>query len=103
MTGRLSLHKILEDILESKNVYFQPPSNLRMKYPCIVYNMSKIKTIKADNRFYGRTNEYTLKYIHRPEDVDTPVITKILELPMCVHDRRYTSDNLYHDVFTLYF
>lgn len=99
--GRLLLQKALEDILESTNVYYQPPSNLRIKYPCIIYSKSKIHTIRADNRFYGRANEYTLTYVSKT--VDDDVILKILELEMCTHDRRYTSDNLYHDVFTVYF
>lgn len=99
--ARLLLQNIFEDYLGSKNVYYQPPANIKLKFPCIVYRKSKIKTIRADNRFYGKTDEYTITYISKT--VDDDVILKILELETCTHDRRYTSDNLYHDVFTLYF
>lgn len=97
---RLLLDRKLRNILGSDNVYYQPPANIRMKIPCIVYRKSKIKTIRADNRFYGHANEYMLTLISR--EVDDETILKILELEMCTHDRRYTADNLYHDVFTVY-
>lgn len=99
--GRYLLQKVLENIIGSPNVYYQPPANIKLKFPCIIYRKSKIKTMRADNRFYGYTDQYTLTYISKT--VDDEVILKILELEMCTHDRRYTSDNLYHDAFTLYF
>lgn len=99
--GKPLLQKILEDIMQSKNVYYQPPANVKLKFPCIVYRKSKIKTMRADNRFYGKTDEYELTHISKT--VDDDVILKILELEMCTHDRRYTHDNLYHDVFSLYY
>lgn len=99
--ARLLLQKIFEDILQSKNVYYQPPSNIKLKFPCIIYRKNKIRGIRADNRFYGINDEYMVTYVSKT--VDDDAILKILELEMCTHDRRYTSDNLYHDVFTLYF
>lgn len=99
--GRLILQKILEDILGSSNVYYQPPSNLRIEYPCVIYRKNKIRTVKADNIGYNHADEYILTYVSKTVDDDT--VYKIINLPMCTHDRRYTSDNLYHDVFTLHF
>lgn len=99
--ARYLLQKILEDIMESSNVYYQPPENLKLKFPCIIYRKSKIQTIRADNGFYGKADQYTITYISKT--VDDDIVLKILELPMCTHDRRYTSDHLYYDVFTLYF
>lgn len=95
------IQRILEDAIGSKNVYYQPPSNLKIHIPGLIYRKNKIHTIKADNRFYGRADEYILTYISKT--VDDEVILRILELEMCTHDRRYTADNLYHDVFTLYY
>ena len=36
-TPRLELQDLLETVLGSQYVYFQPPATLRMRYPCIVY------------------------------------------------------------------
>ena len=34
---RNDLQKLLVEVLGSKNVYFQPPESVKMKYPAIVY------------------------------------------------------------------
>ena len=34
---RLELQSVLEQTLGSRNVYFQPPASVKMKYPAIVY------------------------------------------------------------------
>ena len=35
MNRRIEFQKVLEDILGSKEVYFQKPTNISMKYPAI--------------------------------------------------------------------
>lgn len=46
MASRLDLQTFLEELLESKNVYFQPPESVKMKYPAIVYAeyMAQLRT-----------------------------------------------------------
>ena len=47
MNRRYELQAVLEGILGSGNVYFQPPENLKMRYDCIVYERSEIETVHA--------------------------------------------------------
>lgn len=101
MAPRVELHALLEQKLGSGDVYFQPPTNTQINYPCIVYERAKIDTRFADNAPYNHTRRYTLTVIHR--DPDNTVVDAIAALPLCVHDRFFTADNLNHDVFTLYF
>lgn len=101
METRLELHEILCEILGGQDVYFQPPSSIRMKYPAIVYDLDYIWTPNADNKTYLRNNRYEVKYISR--NPDNEVIDALLELPYCSFDRRFVADNLYHDCFDLYF
>lgn len=101
MGKRTDLQTVLEDILGSKNVYFQPPESIKMKYPCIVYQRSTGDTNFADNVPYTFTVRYQVIYIDKNPDSD--VLDKIAQLPQCVYDRHYTSDNLNHDSFNLYF
>lgn len=101
MSRREVLGGILRDILGSTNVYFQPPSTVKLKYPCIIYSINKTNEKRADNKLYLFTQGYSIKYIDSDPDSDTPA--KILSLPMCSFDRRYTSDNLNHDVYNIYF
>lgn len=101
MGTRVELQSKLEELLGSKNVYYQPPESLKMSYPAIVYSKSKISKTHADNAAYRMMTSYDLTVIaSRP---DNPVILKLLELPYCSYDRPYKSDNLYHDSLTLYF
>lgn len=101
MGRRLDLHAILINVLGSNNVYFQPPSNLQMVYPCIVYNRDNLNTLFADNKPYGHYKRYLLTVIDR--DPDSVIHEQISKLPMCTYDRFYTADNLNHDVFRIFF
>lgn len=98
---RLDLQLILEKLIGNRNVYFQPPESLKLKYPCIVYEKSKIDKQYADNYMYLRNNLYSITVIYQDPDSELP--DKVLNLPYCSFDRHFVADNLYHDVFELYF
>ncbi len=99
--SRLKLHEILVTILGSRHVYFQPPENIKLTYPCIVYGLSGADVRFADNKIYTRFKRYTITVID--ENPDSEIPDKIAELPMCRFDRYFTSDNLNHYSFDLYF
>ena len=101
MSNRLELQALLEGILGSRNVYFQPPSSVSMKYPAIVYSRSSIVNRKADDGVYNQDISYSITVIDK--NPDSEIVTKVSQLPMCRFDRHYISDNLNHDVFTLYY
>lgn len=101
MGSRLDLQTKLETLLGSKNVYYQPPASVRMNYPAIVYSRSNIENRHADDDVY--TQAYFYEVIVIDEDPDSEVVENISKLPGCRFDRHYTSDNLNHDVFTLYY
>lgn len=98
---RLELQTLLQGVAVGKKVYFQPPSDLTMQYPCIVYAFDDDKSEFADNRLYSRFKRYKVTYITR--DPDDPIPDDIVQLPLCGFDRSYTADNLHHYVFNLYF
>ena len=100
MANRASLHEELVERFGSPNVYFQPPESRKMKYPAIRYNKAKIESVNAGDKLYFKNTRYEVIVISRTPD--HPVINRILELPHCVHDRTYITENLYHDTFTLY-
>lgn len=95
------LNQILKGLIENPNVYFQPPDNITMQYPCIVYNREKPDAKFASNRLYLYKERYQVTLIDR--DPNSPTIYKIASLPLCTMDRWYAADNLNHYVFTLYF
>lgn len=101
MAPRLDLHMILRDLLGSSNVYFQPPPNLQMTYPCIRYEREQIDIVHADNKPYKHLRRYQVTVID--ENPDSTIVQKIAELPTAAYDRFYTADGLNHDVFRIFF
>jgi len=101
MPSRLELQTLLEEILGSRNVYFQPPGSVKMKYPAIVYGLEDIKNTFANDRVYLSKRKYLITVID--EDPDSEIVEKISQLPTCRFNRHFESDNLNHDVFILEF
>lgn len=101
MDNRPNLQTIFENLLGSRNVYFQPPASVQMKYPAIVYSRKDFSTRFAGNGVYLQKPRYEVTLIDKSPD--SVFVEKILQLPYCSFDRHYTSDNLNHDVFTLYY
>lgn len=98
---RLELHEKLKLLLGNANVYYQPPENLKMQYPCIRYMREDIVGEHADNITYRQTNRYLLTVISKTPD--NPVVEKLLDLPMCSFDVHYVSDGLNHDALIIYY
>lgn len=95
------LQSLLESVLGSKNVYFQPPQNKKIEYPCIIYSLEYVKSSYADSLPYLNMKRYSVKYIDRSPDQYIP--DKIALLPTASFDRFYVSDNLNHYAYRLYY
>lgn len=98
---RLDLQTLFEELIDSDNVYFQPPETKKMEYPCIRYERDFILSEWADGESYKRENRYLVTVIDRNPDSLIP--DKVAALPKCVADRFFTADNLNHYVFKLFF
>ena len=102
MASRLELHEELCEVLGSRNVYFQTPESVKMKYDAIRYGLSDKDIKRASDGVYVMTNQYSGVVITR--DPDTTIPDAILKhFKMCSFGRPYTADNLQHYPFTLYY
>mgnify|MGYP006936035906 CR=1 FL=1 len=101
MGKREDLDALLCSTLGGENVYFQPPENLKMRYPCIVYSVAGNFQRHANNNVYHRRREYSMLYI--TYDPDDEMIDKLADLPSCRMSSAYTADNLHHYSYTIYF
>ena len=99
INSRLSLHAIFEEILGSKNVYFQPPGSIRMQYPCIVYKLDDIPEKYADNENYISNYCYNVTLID--SDPDTDYVDKIKKIRYTKFVKHFSTQGLNHYVFTL--
>src|SRR4051812_2856270 len=99
MGQRLQLHQLLETF--SENVYFQPPTNVQLKYPCIIYKRDFADTKFADGYPYSHTKRYMITVID--QDPDSEIPGKVASMAMSVFNRFFTADNLNHDVYSVFF
>lgn len=100
MRPRAELQELFESILGSDHVYFQPPENKKLSYPCIVYTRNTYDSIFANNQSYIRRTRYSVTLIDK--NPDSCFAEKIAEIPYCKHTRNFIADNLNHDVYDLY-
>ena len=94
------LRKVMKDVSWVENVYFQPPENLLLKYPAIVYSRSDIRNRPADDMVYSQFTFYDLTVIDK--NPDSLLVYAVASLPRCKFGRHYKSDNLNHDTFTIF-
>lgn len=99
---RRILHEELSKVPNIAKVYFQPPEKSRIEYPCILYSLSRIETDKANNKSYLKHKGYNVTVITSNPD-DTSVDYILEHFPNARFDRQFKSDNLYHNVMTLFY
>ncbi len=101
MGSRADLSELLRQLVTPCPVFFQPKTNTKLTYPCIVYQRDPGRTAFADNVPYSFTQRYQLTVITTDPDSDIPA--KVRGLPLTVHSAFFVADNLNHDVFEIYF
>lgn len=100
MGTRDTLH--VELLKHCSNAYFQPPSNLKMKYPCVVYQKSPSVNNFGNNHVYNKMQGYTLTVID--EDPDSEIADKIeAHFQYCSIGQYFVMDNLNHTTLNLYY
>lgn len=102
MASRLELHEELCEVLGTRNVYFQSPESVKMKYDAIRYELGEKDLKRANNGVYLSTNRYEGVAISRDPDTDIPD-KLIARFKMISLGRPYIADNLNHYPFTLYY
>ena len=98
--SRLSFQSLLETLLGSENVYYQPPPNVTMQYPCIVYEDDDDSVKRADNQVYDWTQRYQVTYIDKNPDSEVKKLLRLL--PYSSFSRHFATSGLNHDVFVIY-
>lgn len=102
MADRLDLQSEFEDFLGSRNVYYQPPESVHMKYPAIRYGRNGSALSHANNGVYLNVRRYDGVIIDPNPDSELP--DKMLDrFPMCTFSKAYPSNNLHHFPFTIYY
>lgn len=102
MSNRLDLQAKLEEILASRNVYFQPPASVQMHYPAIRYDLKDFQSRSANNSTTYISNTGYECVLIMKEPADEKLLGQIFSIPYCKFGRYYKADNLHHYTFTIY-
>ena len=101
LTRRLELQTQLENLLGSRSVYFQPPNNVKMSYPAIVYGLDNQAAEHAGNNPYILTDRYQISVLDA--DPDSIIPRKVAKLPQTSFVRAFKQNDLNHTIYVLYF
>lgn len=84
------------------DVYFQPPSNIKLSYPCIVYSKSRDNASYASNDIYYEKDVYSITLMEK--DPDSTKAKEILRYFRHIAIQTYlTKDSLHQTTLILYY
>lgn len=101
MDRRLELHEILSGIQGVKKAYFQPPETVKLEYPCIIYQLQTVWMQSANDYPYKNRDAYSITIIDK--NPDSKIHRTLEAMQLCRFERFFTSDNLNHWVYQLYY
>lgn len=100
MHEQIKMQEKLEKILGLPNVYFQPPENVKLKYPCILYEIDNIDRLTADNEVYRINTRFQITYIDKePNSMILELFNREIHF---TSSRYYVADNLHHYIYLGY-
>ena len=100
MAPRVDLQRKLEGLLGSTNVYFQPPDDTKLQYPCIVYHLDGATSDYASNTDYRVKKFYQVTYIDRRPD--SVIVDALITYPYSSLNSTMRVEGLNHYVFRIY-
>lgn len=104
MDRRNELHRLLKSlyIKGTPHVYYQPPKDQQIDYPCIIYKLDDMPAIHADNHPYLWDHRYQVTVIDR--NPESPLRERVAALPTArMRTSPYAKDGLHHFIFSIYY
>lgn len=99
-TKRIELHNKLLSSTTILNVYFQPPENIKIVYPCIIYERQLFKPRYADDTMYS--NNVCYKVILVDSKPNNENLNNLLIIKNSKYVNHYYKNSLHYDVFSIY-
>ena len=102
MGQRLDFSAELRSVLGSDNVYFNPPESVKLKYPCIIYELDSMIHLNANDRKYHHYKAYSVMVIDT--DPDSTIYLDLLDhFQTSSFKNAYPAENLSHFVLLIYY
>lgn len=97
---RLEFHEVLCSLLGTRNVYYQPPENVKMVYPAIVYELNRFDIYFAEDSIYRSNVSFKVTLITK--DPVSRTVSELMRLPYSSMSSFFRSEGLNHFVFNIY-
>jgi len=104
MDRRNELHQLLKSLYinGTPHVYYQPPKDQQIIYPCIVYKLDDMPALHANNYPYAVGHRYQVTVMDK--NPESPLRERVAQLPTArMKTSPYSSDGLHHFVFSIYY
>ena len=88
------LHEVADKI--GCQVYYKPKTNVRLKYPCIVYSPSTITDQKANNVSFITHRNYEITFMTQTLNYEEDAKRIASSVPYGSIVREFESDNIQH-------
>ena len=102
--NRLFLHSLLQSAFPDVTIYYRPPGNILLEYPCIVYEKKAAEPSFSNMTTYVIGTRYQLSFLSKlPGYSNTQLMYVALHgqgLVVTSNDS-YESDDIVHDVFNV--
>jgi hypothetical protein len=101
--NRLFLHSLLETTFPDVTIYYRPPGNILLEYPCIVYERKAFEPTFANTAAYIVGTRFQLSFLSQ-----LPGYSSVQSL-YALHGQglivtssdSYENDDIVHDVFSI--
>ncbi len=100
-TTRLNLHAQLVAAFPDLRIYYRPSGNLKLTYPCIVYEPKQDEPSFANNKAYIIGIRYQITILSNLPGYSNKRAIFDIDWSAISGNRSYVSDDIVHDVFTL--
>jgi len=95
MRRRELYNRLVEEY--TPNVYWNPPENFKMSYPCIIYSLVDTNDIYADNKKAIYNEVYELTWISF--DKEDLKLDKLMHDDHATYNSYFLSDAMHHYKF----
>lgn len=100
---REEFNQHLVQILGHDRVHYNAPTEGKLYYPCIMYELENTNVSSAGNKIFNLSRGYKVTHITVNVDESDEVMNSILALAHSSFRTRFNSDGLYHTVYSVYY
>jgi hypothetical protein len=101
--NRLLLHSLLAATFPDVTIYYRPPGNILLEYPCIVYERKSLEPSFANTAPYVVGTGFQVSFLSKlPEYFNVEAIYNLTgQGPVITSSDSYENDDIVHDVFNI--